>query len=352
VLYSFSFAPNPNWSRLYPLQQEIRDYLQNVARDFAVLHSIRFNTAVTGAQWDEDELCWRVQTERGALTAGVLIGGDPDRRLTPIERLLFRHVPLTQRAVRDVAYLLHEASVLGTVVDRRLSAGAEAIGRRHLRSQVRDPELRAKLTPHYTLGCKRITLSNTYYRALTQDNAEVVTEPIAQVRERSIVTADGTERELDAIVLATGFSVFDHPGMAAVRGRGGVAITDAWRGSPRAYLGTTVAGFPNLFMLVGPNSAGGYNSIVFTTEAHVQYAVQAIKTMDREGLRSVEVRRGVYDEFNRRTERALRGSVWNSGGCSSWYLDRNGRNGVWWPGFTWRLWQRTRRFELADYVAR
>jgi cation diffusion facilitator CzcD-associated flavoprotein CzcO len=424
VLYSFSFAPNPNWSRLYPLQEEIREYLRAVARDFDVLPWVSFGTAVTGAAWDGGERLWRIETARGSLSADVLIGGmgglsepsvphipglerfegtmfhsarwdhdhdlagervavigtgasaiqivpeiqpvvgrlslfqrtpawvlpDPDRRLTSVERTLFRHVPLAQRAVRDLVYVLHELSVLGTIVDRRLSVAAEALGRRHLRSQVGDGELRAKLTPDYTLGCKRITFSNTYYPALAAPNAEVVTDPISEVREGSIVTADGVEREVDAIVLATGFQVFDHPGMARIRGRGGVSMTDAWDGSPRAYLGTAVAGFPNLFMLVGPNSAGGYNSIIFTTESHVHYAVEAVKAMEREGYRSVEVRRGVYEEFNRATERVLRNSVWNSGGCQSWYLDANGRNGIWWPGFTWRLWQRTRRFDLADYV--
>ena len=132
-------------------------------------------------------------------------------------------------------------------------------------------------------------------------------------------------------------------------GRGGRTLGEAWSGSPRAYLGSAVAGFPNLFLLVGPNSAGGFNSIVFTTEAHVNYVIDCLRQMDRRRLGAVEVRQEVYDAFNRATEKRLRGSVWNKGGCESWYLDGNGRNGVWWPGFTWRLWQRTRRFELSDY---
>jgi cation diffusion facilitator CzcD-associated flavoprotein CzcO len=424
VLYSLSFAPNPNWSRMYPLQAEIRDYLRRVARDFGVLPHIRFRHAVTGALWDDAESLWRIETDRGPLRAQFLIGGmgglsepsipeipglnsftgasfhsaswdhghdltgervavigtgasavqivpqiqpivgrlhvfqrtpswvlpDPDRPLTGLERLLFRRVPLTQRLVRDVVYLMHEATVLGTIVDRRLSSAVEGVARRHLRSQVRDPGLRDKLTPRYALGCKRITLSNTYYPALCAGNVEVVTDAIREVRRGSIITVGGSERELDAIILATGFRVFDNPNMAGVRGRRGISLNDAWQGSPRAYLGTTVPGFPNMFLLVGPNSAGGYNSIVFTTESHVHYAVQAIKTVERERLQTVEVRPGVYEEFVRHADRTLRASVWNEGGCASWYLDRNGRNGVWWPGFTWRLWQRTRRFDMADYV--
>ena len=177
----------------------------------------------------------------------------------------------------------------------------------------------------------------------------MVTEPIREVRGRSIVSGDGNEREVDTIILGTGFRALDNPGFARIRGRDGRTMAEAWNGSPRAYLGTAVSGFPNLFLLVGPNSAGGYNSIIFTTEAHVNYVVECLKQMDRRGVRSVEVRADVYDGFSRETDRRLHASVWNKGGCASWYLDRNGRNGVWWPGFTWRLWQRTRRFDTSDY---
>jgi cation diffusion facilitator CzcD-associated flavoprotein CzcO len=423
ALYSFSFAPNPDWSRFYPLQSEIRDYLRRCARDFGVLPHIRFGHEVLEAAWDTDAGHWRLETSGGSLTADVLVAGigglsapsvpeipglesfegklfhsadwdhdhdlsgervgvigtgasavqfvpkiqrrvgalhlfqrtppwvlpDMDRPVTAFERGMFRRVPATQRLVRAGIYFLQEATVLGTIVNRRLSTALELVGRRHLRDQVKDPELRARLTPHYTIGCKRITLSNAYYPAICRPNVELVTDRIREVRPRSVVTADGSERELDTLILGTGFHVHDHPAFARVRGRDGRTLREAWQGSPRAYLGTTIAGFPNLFLLVGPNSAGGYNSIVFTTEAHVNYAVEAIRLMDRRRLRSVEVSREVYDGFARATERRLRESVWNAGGCASWYLDANGRNGVWWPGFTWRLWQRTRRFDPSEY---
>ena len=376
ALYSFSFAPNPNWSRFYPLQEEIRDYLRRCADDFGVVPYIRFGHEVTGAAWDEDSRTWRLDTSHGPLSADVLIGGmgaltepsvpdipglddfkgtlfhsadwnhdhdlsgervavigtgasavqfvpriqrhvgrmhvfqrtpswvlpDPDRRVTDVERSLFRRVPATQRLVRAGIYFAHEATVFGTIVNRRLSSTFEAIGRRHIRRQVADPELRAKLTPNYTLGCKRITMSNSYYPALTAPNSEVVTEPIREVRARSIVTADGTKRDLDTIILGTGFKVHDNPSFTRVRGRGGRTLGEAWQGSPRAYLGATIAGFPNLFLLVGPNSAGGYNSIIFTTEAHVNYALAAIKEMEERRLQAVEVRPDVYEKFNRKTD--------------------------------------------------
>jgi cation diffusion facilitator CzcD-associated flavoprotein CzcO len=423
ALYSFSFAPNPDWTRFYPLQSEIREYLRRCARELGVMSHIRFGHEVLGAAWDEGSSAWRLETSGGALTADVLVAGmgglsepaipelpgldrfegtafhsarwehdhdlrgdqvavigtgasavqfvpriqreverlhlfqrtpawvlpDPDRPVSELQRRVFRRVPAAQRALRAAIYLLQEATVLGTIVDRRLSKGLEAIGRRHLERQVRDQELRAKLTPSYLIGCKRITLSDRYYPAITEPNVELVTDAIREVRPRSIVTADGTEREVDTIIFGTGFKVLDHPAYARVRGRDGRTLGEAWEGSPRAYLGTAVTAFPNLFLLVGPNSAGGYNSIVFTTEAHVNYVVACLREMDRRGLRAVEVRPEVYEAFGRETEARLGRSVWNAGGCASWYLDRNGRNGVWWPGFTMRLWQRTRRFRLADY---
>jgi cation diffusion facilitator CzcD-associated flavoprotein CzcO len=423
ALYSFSFAPNPDWTRFYPLQSEIREYLRRCARDFGVMPHIHFGHEVVGADWDDDARRWRIQTSGASLTADVLVGGmgglsapsvpdiagldgfqgtvfhsadwdhdhdldgervavigtgassvqfvpriqprvgalhlfqrtpawvmpDPDRPVTAVERRVFRRLPAVQRLLRAGIYVVQEATVLGTIVDRRLSKGLELVARRHLRAQVADPELRAKLTPGYTIGCKRITFSNTFYPALQQANAELVTDPIREIRSNSIVTADGTEREVDTIILGTGFQVHDNPAFARVRGRDGLTLGEAWGGSPRAYLGATIAGFPNLFLLVGPNSAGGYNSIVFTTEAHVNYALEAVRAMDRHGIGSVEVRSEVYDAFARETARRLRSSVWNAGGCTSWYLDSNGRNGVWWPGFTWRLWQRTRRFDPREY---
>src|SRR4051794_33644806 len=395
ALYSYSFAPNPDWSRFYPLQSEIRDYLRRCARDFGVMPYIRFGHDVSGAAWDDDAGHWLLETSHGELTAEVLVGGmgglsepsvpdlpgldgfegtrfhsahwdhdhdlrgervavigtgasavqfvpkiqphverlylyqrtpswvlpDPDRRVTDFERQLYRRVPATQRLLRAGIYFLHETTVLGTIVDRRLSKGFETIARNHLRRQVRDSELRAKLTPHYTLGCKRITLSDTYYPALTRPNSEVVTDPIREIRPRSIVTGDGVEREVDTIILGTGFKALDNPGFSRVRGREGRSLQEAWQGSPRAYLGTTISGFPNLFLLVGPNSAGGYNSILFTTEAHVNYAVQCVRQMEERGLRSVEVRPEVYERFNQEAERRLHSSVWNAGGCASWYLD-------------------------------
>ena len=425
ALYSYSFAPNPDWSRLFPLQEEIRDYLHRVAHEHDVVPRIRFGHALYGATWDERTKRWRLQTSQGDHSADVLVSGmggltepklpdipgldsfqgamfhssrwdhahdltgervavigtgasavqivpeiqprvgrlqlfqrtpvwvmpEADRPVSDFARWMFRRVPATQRALRALLYLFHELTVVGTMFDRRLLGLMQRAAERQLEEQVSDPELRAKLTPSYTLGCKRITMSDVYYPALTAPNAEVVTDPIAEVTETGIRTADGELHELDAIVLATGFQVLDNPGFAAIRGRGGRSLLEAWEGSPRAYLGTAVAGFPNLFFLVGPNSAGGFNSIIFTSESHINYVAECLREMDRAGVSAVEVREEVYDRFNRETEERLAESVWNAGGCASWYLDANGRNCVWWPGFMTQLWKRTRRFDRGSYLA-
>jgi cation diffusion facilitator CzcD-associated flavoprotein CzcO len=424
-LYSFSFAPNPGWSRFYARQPEIWEYLRKVAHDFGVTPHIRLGCEVQGADWDEAARRWRLQTSRGPLTAQVLVGATgglsapalpdipglegfegtafhsaewdhehdltgervaaigtgasaiqfipciqpqvaklhvfqrtpswvmphPDRPTTAFERRLYRRLPPARWLLRAWLYWFHEALVLTTVIDPRLSKRLERVGLRHLRRQVSDPVLRAKLTPSYTLGCKRITMSNTFYPALQQPNVELVTEPVREVRPHSIVTADGTEREVDTIIFGTGFHVHDNPAMALMRGRDGRTLRETWDGGgPQAYLGATIPGFPNLFLLMGPNTAGGYNSIVFTIESQINYVMDCLRVMDRNGHESVEVRRDVYDSFNREVEARLAGSVWNTGGCSSWYLDGRGRNFVWWPGFMWRFWQRTRRFDPHNYV--
>ncbi|HKP74473.1 MAG TPA: NAD(P)/FAD-dependent oxidoreductase, partial [Longimicrobiaceae bacterium] len=326
-LYSFSFAPNPEWSRSFSPQPEIQAYLKRCAEKYGVLPHVRFGHEVRGAAWDEAARRWRIDTSKGSLTAQVLVmasgalsdplipdlpgldtfrgpafhsarwdhGFDPRGkrvavvgtgasaiqfvpRLQPrVERLylfqrtpawilprrqhqmglrthrFYRRFPAAQRAVRAGIYLGREAAV---VLFRRPGAMrlAEHAARRHLRKTIADPELRRKLTPEWRMGCKRILLSNDYLPAVAQPNVEVVTERIAEVRARAVVTAGGVEREVDAIVFGTGFKPTDPPLAPHIRGRRGRTLAEAWGGSPRAHVGTTVAGFPNFFMLMGPNT--------------------------------------------------------------------------------------------------
>jgi cation diffusion facilitator CzcD-associated flavoprotein CzcO len=247
-------------------------------------------------------------------------------------------------------YWGREALVLGFCRDRRLMRIPEGLARRHLAHQVPDPALRAKLTPRFTIGCKRILVSNDWYPALGRPNVELVTDAVSEVRERSIVTADGAERPVDTIIFGTGFHVTDMPIAERVRGAGGRSLAETWAGSPRAHLGTSVAGFPNFFMLLGPNTGLGHTSVVFMIESQVAYVLDALRAMDAHGASTVDVRPEVQEAFNAAIDRDMRRTVWTTGGCASWYLDATGRNSTLWPDFTWRYRRRTRRFELADYA--
>jgi cation diffusion facilitator CzcD-associated flavoprotein CzcO len=272
-----------------------------------------------------------------------------DRALTAVEQRLFRAVPAAQRLARWSIYWAREAFAAG-FLHPRLMGGAERIARRHLRRSVPDPALRARLTPDYTLGCKRVVVSSDYLPALTRANVEVVTAPIRHVCPQGIVTVDGVAHDVDTIIFGTGFHVTDMPIADRVRGRDGSSLADAWRGSPQAFLGTAVAGFPNLFFLLGPNSGLGHTSVVFMAECQIGYLVRVLTYMKRHGVGTVEPRAGAQSEFVASVDERMRGTVWLAGGCASWYLDRTGRNSTLWPGYTWAYRHRVRRFDPTGYV--
>ncbi|GGP43982.1 flavin-containing monooxygenase [Saccharothrix coeruleofusca] len=274
-----------------------------------------------------------------------------DREITPWERRLFRALPFTQRLYRDFVYWLREFSVLGFAVHPGIMRGAEHLAGKHLREQVPDPELRAKLTPDYTLGCKRVLLSNDYYPALTKPHVEVVTDGIAEVREHSVVDAAGVEHEVDAIIYGTGFRVIDSFDELDITGKGGRDLARSWRErGAETHYGITVSGFPNLFFLLGPNTGLGHNSVVFMIESQIRYVRQCLELMDRHGADELDVRPEVQARFNRELQRKLSRGVWTQGGCKSWYLDAQGVNRTVWPGFTWRYWMRTRKVRAADFA--
>ncbi|MDX6573832.1 MAG: hypothetical protein QOC86_2988 [Gaiellales bacterium] len=274
-----------------------------------------------------------------------------DRRVSDGEKKLYRRFPATQRALRSALYHMFELTQLA----QRRPRVMDRIGRvvaLHLKRQVKDPELRRALMPNFTFGCKRILFSNTYYPALQQPNAQLVPHAMREIRAHSVVGADGVEREIDAIIFGTGFHVTDIPIGKRVRDAEGRSLADVWQGSPRAYLGTTVAGFPNLFMLIGPNVGNGHTSAIVLIEAQLEYAIGALEAMRQRGYGSVAVRPDVQDAWNERVQAALAGTVWNSGGCQSYYLDRNGTNSTIYPWTTIDLRRRTSRFRLDEYVAR
>jgi cation diffusion facilitator CzcD-associated flavoprotein CzcO len=422
-LYSFSFAPNPNWSSTFSPQPEILDYLRDVATRFGVLPHVRFNTELESASWDEPEARWQLETSNGPLSADVVIAAQgplsdpsvpdlpgldsfegktfhsalwdhehdlegervavvgtgasaiqfvpriqpkvgklhvfqrtapwvmphPNRVMKGFERKLYNALPAAQLAMRAGIYWARETFVLQFRNQRMRKLGTR-MALRQLERQVPDPELRAKLTPDYEIGCKRILPTDEWYPALQQPNVELVTDAIAEVRPRSVVTAGGEEREVDTIIFGTGFHVSDLPISGRLRGRDGRTLAEHWDGSPRAYKGAAVAGFPNLFFLVGPNTGLGHNSIVFMIESQISYVTGALKAMRRRGARVVDVRPEAQAAYNAEIDSRMEGTVWVSGGCSSYYIDRNGRNSTIWPNFTWPFRQRTREFDEAAYA--
>ncbi len=398
-LYAFSFAPNPDWSRRYSRQPEIRAYLAGVAERFGVLPHVRFGHDVTEAAWDDAAARWRIETSGGPHTADVLVAAPgalaeprlPDipglddfagavmhtarwdgaavidgarvavvgtgasavqvipaiqprveelvvyqrtpawvipRRDAPFAegtRRRFRDRPGVQDLLRRALFGYHEVNGL-PFRHPRLARQVERVMLRRLRQQVRDPDLRRVLTPDYRLGCKRILLSDDYYPALTRPNVTVVDGALQRVLPHATVGADGVERPTDVIVLATGFHVSDLPFARYVAGRDGRRLADVWGPSPTAHLGTTVAGFPNFFLLQGPNTGLGHSSVVLMAEAQIEHVVNALRAMDGRGLAAVEPKAEAQAAWVAEVDRMAEGTVWTAGGCASWYLDETGRN--------------------------
>lgn len=425
-LYSFSFAPNPEWTRSFSPQAEILDYLRRCAREFGVMEHLRFGCELERASWDEEAGLWRLITARGELTASVLILGagslseprDPqipglerfagrtfhsaawdhshdlggervavigtgasaiqivpeigpkvrslelfqrtppwvmpraDRTFSRLERRAYRRLPALGSVARQAIYWGRESLVLGFARRPALMKLPERIARAHLKHQVPDPVLREQLTPDYRIGCKRILISNDFYPALAAPNSALVTSPITEVRPHSIVTADGAEHPADAIVLATGFQVTPPPIAEAIHGRDGASLGEVWgtRGM-QGHRGTTFAGFPNLFMLVGPNTGLGHTSMIYMIESQVEYVLDSLRTMRLRGWATVEPRPEAQEDFNRRLADQLSRTVWQTGGCSSWYLDQHGNNTTLWPDFTFRFRRLTARFDAEQYQA-
>ncbi|MGH3344503.1 MAG: flavin-containing monooxygenase [Carbonactinosporaceae bacterium] len=422
VLYSFSFAPNPSWSRKFAPQQEIWDYLRHCVEAYRIGPHIRFSSEVVAADFDEPAGSWRITTSRGetvratAVVAGLgplhepsypdipgldrftgeslhsahwergydlsgkrvaVVGTGasavqfipeiapavskmyvfqrtppwvvpkPDRAFTRFERQLFHRVPAVLRAYRAAVYWLLEGRV-PAFSHPAMMRGAERLVRRSISRQIPDRALREAVAPDYTLGCKRVLLSNDYYGALTRPNVELVTADVTAADAGGLLTRDGVHREVDAIIYGTGFRVGDRVARMPIRGRGGLDIRDAWHDGMTAYLGTSVAGFPNLFLVLGPNTGLGHSSMVFMIEAQVDYIMRCLRTLTAKRVRYLDVREAAQSSFNRRLQRRLDGTVWSSG-CRSWYLDADGVNRTLWPGSTWRFWLRTRRLNLAHY---
>jgi cation diffusion facilitator CzcD-associated flavoprotein CzcO len=276
----------------------------------------------------------------------------PDFEIPPAVRATFAAVPPTMRAFRYGIYWLLEARAVGFAVHPALMAPMQRMAERLIERQISDPVLRAKVTPDYQVGCKRLLLSSDYYPALTRPNVQLVTDHIDRVTETGLAGADGSAYDVDVIIYGTGFKTVEAVAELNVAGREGVKLQDVWRGGIEAYHGITVAGFPNFFLLLGPNTALGHNSVVFMIESQVQHVMSCLRLLARQNSDTIEVRPAALRRYNDAIQRRLRRAVWSEGGCVSWYLDADGVNRAMWPGFSFEYWARTRRARRADYVIR
>lgn len=274
----------------------------------------------------------------------------PDREFPAAVRKAFEKVPGAARGFRNGIYWTLEARAVSFTIDPRLSGPMEWLARRHLKRQIPDPGLRAKVTPDYTIGCKRVLLSNDYYPALTRPNVEVETSGIAEVREHSVVTRDGREYEVDCIIYGTGFKVTDALAELQVTGRGGVKLQELWADGIEAHRGTTIPGLPNFFMLLGPNTGLGHNSVVFMIEVQIQHVLSCLRLLQESGADAIEPKPEAARRFNDRMHRRLRKAVWSDGGCQSWYLDDKGVNRTLWPGHTFEFWAGSRKARPEEYT--
>jgi len=415
-LYSFSFAPNPTWSRAYGGQPEILAYLERVTDTHGLRPHMRFSTRVDGATWDG--ACWTVRAGDQTFVARSLLLGNGalhvpsypdipgtfegpswhsarwnhavdlrgkrvgvigtgasaiqlvpevakqaahldvfqrtppwivpkrDRAMSAREQWALANLPGAHWLRRTGIYWALEARVLGFAFAPKLNELAEKLVHKHLAKQVADPALREQLTPAYRMGCKRVLISNDYYPALTRENVSLVTDRIEALEPRG-VRVNGQLRELDAIIYASGFRVVDYLASMKIVAHG-QDLNDVWmREHVRNYLGINVAGFPNLYLLMGPNTGLGHNSMIFMIEAQARYAVQAIQTMLRERIGYLDVTPEAERAFGDELRAKLKDTVWTSG-CSSWYQAPDGQV-LLWPGFTFDYWRRTRQVDLTAY---
>ena len=270
-----------------------------------------------------------------------------DHKITKVEHALLR-IPGTPALVRAILYWMLETRVWGFRHPWVMRI-ADRVARWHLKRQVGSEELRRKLLPDYTMGCKRILISDNYYPSLDNPNVEVVTDGIAEVKPHSVVTDDGTEREVDTIIFGTGFAVTKPPIAKRIRGKDGRTLAEHWSQTMQAYKGTTVPGFPNFVMMTGPNTGLGHNSMVFMIESQLNYVMDALRLLDERGARVFEVKLDEVERYNQELAEQMEGTVWTAGHCQSWYLDDTGRNTTLWPSFSWSFRRRTREFDAEVY---
>ncbi|AHY48292.1 putative flavoprotein involved in K+ transport (plasmid) [Rubrobacter radiotolerans] len=277
----------------------------------------------------------------------------PDRRVSGSERSVLRRFPALTKLYRAKQFLVRDGlnyrMIRRNPLVRRLFQKAS---RDLLEEQIKDLELRRKLTPNYEIGCKRVLISSDFYPALASENVELVASAVREIREGSLVAADGTEHPADAIVFATGFDTTSPTVYKRVRGREGLTLDQAWSGEPRFHRATAISGFPNLFNVCGPGTGSGHGSMVFKAESQTAYITDALRLMRKQNISTVEVSREAQDRYMRRVGEDLDRTVWARGGCDSWYLDTAGRPSLMWPRTMWGFRRMLSRFDRENYILR
>ncbi|OUR86872.1 cyclohexanone monooxygenase [Gammaproteobacteria bacterium 42_54_T18] len=425
-LYSYSFAPNPKWSRVFAEQKEIKNYLFDVADQHNVRGSVRLNHEMLSAAWDNDKLCWVVKTSQGDFTSRFVIfacgplhkpimpnipGIDSftgsifhssrwdhdvdltnkrvavigtgasaiqfvpqiqpkvkelivfqrtahwvlpkfDHKMPRLIREMFKSLPQIQKIMRGGLYSALE-SINGGLRFPRAMKQFQRLARRNIHRAVKDPTLRKQLTPDYVIGCKRILQSNDWYPALAKNNVKMVFGGATSIDGDTIsgLSDDGqlSKHKVDAIIFGTGFEVSNPPIAKVIQGKDGKTMAENWAGSPEGYLGTMVDGCPNAFLMFGPNLAVSSSAFIII-EAQLTYIVDALKKARTNNLATIEVNPEKNAIFNDKLQGALKDSVWDVGGCTSYFIDETGRNSTVWPWTTLALRERMSRFNLHEYI--
>ncbi|MEZ0342799.1 flavin-containing monooxygenase [Mycobacterium sp. pV006] len=422
-LYSYSFALNPEWSRLWSGQPEILDYFERCAQQYDLGPHLRLGTEIVSAEWEESARRWRLRTAtgeqhcfdvvvsavgmftqpvmpalveeepftgtvmhtarwdhsvdlRGARVAVLGTGSTaaqlvpevakvadkvysvqrsptwvlpkPDRAYTEREKWMFAHIPLAKKIYRTRLWLRSESNI--AVIENGSDKTQEfrAIALNTLERTIPDEALRERLTPDHPLGCKRLVFATDYLQALAEPHVEVVSSAARALRARSLVTEDGTELDVDVVLCATGYAAADYLGQIEVLGAAGTPLRHTWRDGAFAYLGMAVPGYPNFFMLYGPNTNVGSNSVIFVLEAQAHYIVRALKHLRRRGKDYIEVRSEVTSRYLEQIDRWMQGTVWLTR-CSSYFRAANGRVVTQWPRSARAFWAMTRWFRAGDY---
>lgn len=423
-LYSYSFALNPQWSRLWSGQPEILEYFERCAQEYDLGPHLMLDTEIVSAEWDESARGWRLRTAtgeqhffdvvvsavgmftqpvmpalveeepftgtvmhtarwdhsvdlRGARVAVLGTGSTaaqlipevakvaakvysvqrsptwvlpkPDRPYTEREKWMFAHIPLAKKIYRTRLWLRSESNI--AVIENGSDKTQEfrAIALNTLEKAIPDEALRERLTPDHPLGCKRLVFATDYLQALAAPHVEVVSSAARTLRARSLVTEDGTELDVDVVLCATGYAAADYLGQIEVLGAAGAPLRHTWRDGAFAYLGMTVPGYPNFFMLYGPNTNVGSNSVIFVLEAQAHYIVRALKHLRRRGKDYIEVRSEVTSRYLEQIDRWMQGTVWLTR-CSSYFRAANGRVVTQWPRSARAFWAMTRWFRAGDYT--